>query len=436
MIERYSTEQMSAVWSDDARFARWTQMEMAACEVWCERGAIEKNELAQIQKAKPPSSARVKEIETVTHHDVVAFVQALSEQIGEPACRHVHRGLTSSDVVDTALALALRQSLDVLLKALVSLQAHVGYIALQHKHTPCIARTHGIHAEPSTFGLRLANWHTEIERNVRRLNRAKEDIQVAKLSGAVGHFSQTDPAFEKAVLARVGLKPEPIATQVVPRDRHASVLCALGLLASGLERFATEIRSLQRTEVQEVAEPFGKGQTGSSAMPHKRNPILTERICGLSRVVRSFVQVGLENIALWHERDISHSSAERVVLADAFHLSHYMVELFARVIKGLQVFPKNMEKNLFATKGLVFSQKVLHALIEKGMAREDAYRVVQSAAKKVWQQSTTDAQTDFQAALKEEQKVQQLLPDSELSACFALEPFFTHVDALFERAGL
>lgn len=433
MIGRYETEAMRRIWSAQAIFERWTAVEVAAVEAWAARGEVPDDELAQVcEKAAAPDAARVREIEKETNHDVVAFVRALGEIVGEPASRHLHRGLTSSDVLDTALAMGLSDALDVVESETRRLQVAVGELAAKHRGTPCAGRTHGIHAEPTTFGLRVAGWYTELGRNIERLKAARERIAVGKLSGAVGNFSQTDPDFEAFVLAKVGLEAEPVATQVVPRDRHAEVVSALALLGAGIERFATEVRALQRTDVGEAREPFGKGQTGSSAMPHKKNPIICERMTGMARLLRGYMVSAFENVALWHERDISHSSVERVILPDAFHLAHYMLGKFRGVVEGLVVDERRMRENLDTTRGMIFSQSVLGALLEKGMDRHEAYRLVQSAALQVWDGEAAD----FKAALAARSEVTDKLPSAELDAAFDLDRYTRHVDALFERAGI
>jgi adenylosuccinate lyase len=427
MIERYETQEMRALWNDEAVFMRWLQIEVTACEAFFARGEIPPAEMQQIHtKAHYNSVQRIREIEQETHHDVVAFVRATAEQIGEPAARHLHRGLTSSDIVDTGLAMALRDSLDVILGAASTLAAALKKRALEHKLTPCVGRTHGIHAEPTTFGLRLAGFYTEVNRSIERLKTARDNIAFGKLSGAVGTFSQTDPQFEAFVLNKLGLQAEPIATQVIPRDRHAELVNALALLGAALERMAMEVRSLQRTDVREVEEPFVKGQAGSSAMPHKRNPIISERVCGMARLLRSYSVSSQENICLWHDRDISHSSVERVMLPDAFHLAHYMLRKMTTLIEGLRVYPKAMLENLNKTRGLVFSQNVLGVLLKKGMDRTAAYKAVQHAAMQVWEEQVPD----FKTALKEH------LSDVELQRAFDFEPYFCQIDALFQRAGI
>lgn len=433
MIGRYETEAMRRIWSQQAIFQRWTDVEVAAVEAWAARGEVPEEELAQVrERAAAPDPDRVREIEKETNHDVVAFVRALGELVGEPASRHLHRGLTSSDVIDTALAMGLSDALDAVESETLRLQEAVGVLADKHRATPCAGRTHGIHAEPTTFGLRVAGWYTELGRNLERLKAAHQRIAFGKLSGAVGNFSQTDPDFEAFVLARVGLEAEPVATQVVPRDRHAEVMAALALLGACIERSATEVRALQRTDVGEAREPFGKGQTGSSAMPHKKNPIVCERMTGMARLLRGYLVSALENVALWHERDISHSSVERVILPDAFHLAHYMLGRFRGVVEGLVVNQGRMLENLDSTRGMIFSQSVLGALLESGMDRHEAYRLVQAAALEVWDGEAAD----FKAALSTRPEVTDRLSPEALDAAFNLERYTRHVDALFERAGI
>ncbi len=432
MIGRYQSKVIAAIWDEDAVFSRWTRIEVAACEAFHARGEIPAAEMEAIRRAHHQSAARVRELEQVTDHDVVAFVRALSETVGEPASRHLHRGLTSSDVVDTGLALALKESLAAVVAAVSELEREVGKLALAHKHTFCAGRTHGVHAEPTTFGVKLLGYVTELRRQRARLEAAQADVSHGKLSGAVGTFSQTDPAFEAFVLERLGLTPEPVATQVVPRDRHAAAMCALALLGGGIERLATEIRHLQRTEVREAEEPFKTGQTGSSAMPHKKNPITCERLCGMARLLRGYAVAALEDQALWHERDISHSSVERIAMPDAFHLAHYMCGQAARVVRDLRVYPQNMRENLEKTRGLLFSQTVLGLMLKAGMDRQAAYAIVQAAAMQVWE----GAAPSFEDALWQKPEVQRLLSREALHAAFDLAPYARHVDALFARAGL
>jgi adenylosuccinate lyase len=432
VIGRYETAAMRAIWDAEATFGRWTQVEVAACRAWHARKEISDADMQAIeQRAHHQSAMRVRQIEQETHHDVVAYVRAVAESIGE-AGRHIHRGLTSSDVVDTALAMALRDSFEVLLQSTQTLQKTVAERAMQHRDLLCVGRTHGIHAEPTTFGLRLAGWVTELQRHQVRLRHACTGIAFGKLSGAVGTFSQTDPEFEAHVLAQLRLQPEPIATQVVPRDRHAEAFAALANLAAGIERFATEVRHLQRTDVREVEEGFAPGQTGSSAMPHKRNPITCERLCGMARLLRGYSTASLENVALWHDRDISHSSVERVICPDAFHLVHYMVEQFTQVMQRLVVYPDAMAQNLHKTRGLVFSQNVLAALLAQGLERQAAYRIVQGCAMQVWEQPGAT----FESVLAAHPEVQEHLGANKLAAAFDPRAYTRHIAALFARAGL
>ena len=383
------------------------------------------------ERAAVPSAARVAEIEERTQHDLAAFVDAAAERLGPPG-RWLHYGLTSSDVLDTALALQLRDAGEVLLEGLERALAAVIRRAWEHRETPMVGHTHGVHAEPTTFGAKLAGWAFELDRDRERLAHALAGVRFGKLSGAVGTYGGGDPEVERVACERLGLSPEPVSTQVVPRDRHAELLSALALCASSLERFATEIRHLARTEVREVAEPFRRGQKGSSAMPHKRNPIVSERICGLARVVRAAASVGLENVALWHERDISHSSAERVVVPDAFLALDYMLDRFAWLVEGLVVHEERMRKNLDASHGVVFSQRVLLALVAAGLARDEAYRVLQRNALRAW-----DEEVDFRVLLEADEDVARVIDRHSLADAFDPADALRHVDILFERlAGL
>jgi adenylosuccinate lyase len=416
---------MAEVWSDESRLARWLEVELAALDAWAELGVVPAEAAAAIrERAVVPSPARVAEIEARTQHDVAAFVDAVAEGLG-PDGRWFHYGLTSSDVVDTALSLQIQRAGRVLLEAVDRAFDAVVARAEEHRQTLTIGRTHGVHAEPTTFGLKLAGWAFELDRGRVRLVRALEGLRVGKLSGAVGTYAATDPEVERIACERLGLEPAPSSTQILQRDRHAELLAALALVAASLEKFALEVRHLARTEVAEVQEPFGRGQKGSSAMPHKRNPVVSERICGLARVVRSAAAVGLENVALWHERDISHSSAERVVVPDAFLALDYMLDRFAWLVEGLVVRPERMLRNLEASHGLFFSQRLLLALVESGLARDDAYRLVQRHALRAW-----DEERDFRELVRADAEISGRV---DLEAVFSLEPYTRHVDTVFER---
>ena len=419
---------MQAVWSDEGKLARWLEVELAALDGWAATGAVPQEDVEEIRaRAVPPTPERVAEIEERTQHDLAAFVDAVAGELG-PAGRWFHYGLTSSDVLDTALALQVRDGGELLLAGLGRARAAVVAQAERHRDTACVGRTHGVHAEPTTFGAKLAGWAFELERDRARLERALEGMRSGKLAGAVGTYGGGDPEMERVACERLGLFPEPVATQVIPRDRHAELLSALALCAASLDRFATEIRHAARTEVREVQEPFRRGQKGSSAMPHKRNPIIAERICGLARVVRAAATVGLENVALWHERDISHSSAERVVVPDAFLALDYMLDRFAWLAEGLVVDTERMRRNLDASHGLVFSQRVLLALVESGLARDEAYRLVQRNALRAW-----DEETDFRALVEADEEVADRLRAEGIAAAFDLDEALRHVDVLFER---
>jgi len=416
---------MAKVWSDERKLALWLEVEVAALEAWAELGAVPVETARAIrERARPPSPERVAELERSTNHDVAAFVDAVAAELGDEG-RWFHYGLTSSDVLDTALALQVREAGALLLDGLERAFDAVARRADEHRHTITIGRTHGVHAEPTTFGLKLAGWAFELDRDRARLRRALETMRVGKLSGAVGTYSATDPELERLACERLALEPEPVSTQVVPRDRHAELLATLALIASSLERFALEIRHLARTEVREVEEPFGRGQKGSSAMPHKRNPITAERICGLARVVRGAALVGFENVALWHERDISHSSAERISLPDAFLAVDYMLDRLAWVVDGLVVHAGRMRRNLDSSHGLHFSQRVLLALVEAGLPRDAAYRLVQAHAARAW-----DEELDFRALVEADPEI---VARVDLEGVFDPAAYTRHVDAVFER---
>jgi adenylosuccinate lyase len=416
---------MARIWSEEGKLARWLDVELAALEGWAEAGTIPAETVEQIRaRAEPPSPERVAEIEERTQHDVAAFVDAVAELLG-PDGRWFHHGLTSSDVLDTALALQIRDAGTLILDGLDRVLAIVVARAEEHRETLQIGRTHGIHAEPTTFGFKLAGWAFELDRARTRVERALDGMRVGKLSGAVGTYSAIDPEVERIACERLGLEPAPISTQILQRDRHAQLLSALALAAASLEKFALEIRHLARTEVGEVMEPFRSGQKGSSAMPHKRNPIVAERICGLARVVRAAATVGLENVALWHERDISHSSAERVVIPDAFLALDYMLDRFAWLVEGLVVRTERMRRNLESSHALFFSQRLLLALVEVGLERDEAYRLVQRHALRAW-----DEEQDFRELVRADGELARRL---DLDAVFDLTAYTRHIDTVFER---
>jgi adenylosuccinate lyase len=427
MIPRYSRPEMARLWSDENRFATWLKVELAATEVLSEGGLVPPEALAAIKEKARFDVARIEAIEKEVQHDVIAFVSNVAENVG-PEGRWLHYGLTSSDVVDTALSMLMRDALDLIDDDLLALMDVLRKRALEFKHTPMIGRTHGVHAEPMTFGLKLALWHAELARDRERLARAHATISVGKLSGAVGTFSHLPPAVEEAVCARLGLASAPIASQVLQRDRHAEVLSTLAILGAGLETFAVEVRALQKTEVREVEEPFGEKQKGSSAMPHKRNPVGCEQITGLARILRANAHAAMENVALWHERDISHSSVERVIVPDTFLALDHMLRRFTDIVRGLSVYPERMRKNLEATRGLVFSGQLLLQLTARGMRREDAYRVVQRHAMESWR-----ADTDFRKRVAADPEIRAVLKEHEVAEVFRLEQYLQHVDAIFER---
>jgi adenylosuccinate lyase len=428
VIARYSRPEMSRIWSEEGKLARWLDVELAALDGWAEVGAIPADEVAAIRaRAEVPTPERVAEIEQTTDHDLAAFVDAVSEQLG-PEGRWVHYGLTSSDVVDTALALQLREAGELVVRGIDRALAAVVRRAEEHRRTVCIGRSHGIHAEPTTFGWKLAGWAFELDRARDRLERALETCRVGQLSGTVGTYAAIDPEVERIACERLGLEPDPVSTQVISRDRHAELLNALAVCATSLDRFATEIRHLARTEVREVEEPFAAGMKGSSAMPHKRNPKVAERVSGLARVVRSAALVGLENMPLWHERDISHSSAERVVIPDAFLALDYMLDRFTWIVEGLVVYPERMERNLWASHGLFFSHRLLLALIESGLERTDAYQLVQRNAMRAW-----DEERDFGELVRADGEITAHLDERALADVFDLNATIANLDSTFDR---
>ena len=426
MIERYTLPEMAAIWSDDRKFENWKLVETTALEAFEETGIAPSGVADQVRKAGCPTREEVSAREAVTNHDLAAFVDVLGEKAGEPASGWIHYGLTSSDVVDTAGGLLLRDSADLLLDVVVELFATVKAKALEHRDTYMIGRTHGIWAEPTTFGLKLASWAFELDRDRKRLEDARSVVSVGKISGAVGTYAHVSAEIEARICASLGLAVEPASTQVTARDRHAQYLSTLALIGASIERMATEVRHLQRSEVGEARESFGKGQKGSSAMPHKRNPILSERMTGMARLLRGYAQVGLENVALWHERDISHSSAERVVLADASTVLHYMLVKFTSLVENLVVDEDRMMLNIESTRGLVFSQAVLLALIETGMTRDDAYRIVQRSGMAAWNGDGT-----LRDLLASDAEVP--LDGKRLDACFDLATILESSDPVFQR---
>jgi adenylosuccinate lyase len=429
MIARYTLSEMGALWSEANKFQKWLDVEIAVCEVHAEMGVIPREALEEIKTRARFSVERINEIEKTVDHDVIAFTTALAENIGT-AARFVHYGLTSSDVVDTALALLLRDSCALLLEKIDALLDVLKRRAFEFKDTPQIGRTHGVHAEPTSFGLTFALWYDEMRRNRARLERARDAVSTGKISGAVGAFAHLDPSVEERVCARLGLTPAPVSTQIIQRDIHAEYLTTLAIIASSLDKFALQIRHWQRTEVREAEERFKRGQKGSSAMPHKRNPILSERICGLARVVRGNAVAGLESVALWHERDISHSSAERVVLPDSSIAVDYMLTKAASLIENLVVYPERMLQNLQATRGLVFSGQLLLALTQAGVARERAYELAQRNAMAVWDDPTG---ADFKARVLEDKEIAAHLSREQIERVFALETYTRNVDKIFAR---
>ena len=429
MIERYSRPKMKKVWSDENKFNKWLDVEIAACDAWAEIGVVPREAIPKIKLAKC-NIKRMDEILQQTHHDMTAFLGSVAESLGKES-RFIHLGLTSSDIMDTALSLQMVEATELLAVDIKELTSALAQKAMEHKYTPMIGRTHGIHAEPITFGLKLSLWVEEMRRNSQRLAEAKRSIAVGKISGAVGTYATVPPEVEQKTCHKLGLAPAPVSSQVLQRDRPAQFLTTLDITAGSLEKFATEVRGLQKTEVRELEEPFGANQTGSSAMPHKRNPELCERICGLARLIRGHALTAMENIALWHERDISHSSTERIIFPDSCLALDYCLALFTSIIKGLQVSPQRMKKNMELTKGLVFSQRVMLALIDKGLSRQKAYELVQRIAMKAWK-----GNKDFLNLLKADSEVMESLPQPELEALFDYQYYLRHVDEIFERLGL
>ncbi len=430
MIERYTTESMGTIWSDQNKYQVWLDVEIAVLEVLCEDGIVPKEDLDTIKSKAKFSVERILEIEEETHHDVIAFLTNLSENIG-PSARFIHLGMTSSDLLDTALALLCKQSGEIIAEKLNKFHSILRKLAIKYKNTFQIGRSHGVHAEPITFGLKLALWSEEIKRHINRFESAIEDIKYGQISGAVGTYQHLDPSVEVRTCKKLGLYPSSVSNQVVQRDHHAQFLTALALIGCTIEKIAVEIRHLQRTEVLEAEEFFAKGQKGSSAMPHKRNPIITERLTGFARLLRSNSMAAMENVALWHERDISHSSVERIIIPDSTNLIDYMLNKVNNLFENLIVYPDNMMKNLNLTNGLIFSQEVLLKLIQKGTSREDAYKLVQKNAMQVWEQKI-----DFKQLLKKDEDISKLLTDSEIDSLFDLNKILVNINKIFERLGL
>lgn len=431
MIARYTRPRMGSIWEEENKFRLWLEIELLACEAQAFIGVIPAEAVQTIRRKASFDIARIGEIEREVKHDVIAFLTNVGETVG-PESRFIHLGMTSSDVLDTALAVQMKQSAELILEDLEELRKILARRAVEHKHTVMVGRTHGIHAEPVTLGLKFALWYAETERNIARMNAAMETISVGQISGAVGTYAHIDPSVEAFVCTRLGLKPAPVSTQVLQRDRHAEYMATLAVIGASLEKFATEIRHLQKTEVLEVEEYFSRGQKGSSAMPHKRNPITCERIAGLARVLRGNAVAALENVALWHERDITHSSVERIVIPDSCILLDYMLAQFTDILSNLLVYPENMLKNLERTKGLIFSQSVLLALAKKGMKREDAYRIVQTHAMKVWE----GGRENFEDLIRKDSEIQKILDENDMEEIFDLKKNVKHVDAVFARLGL
>jgi len=427
MIDRYALPAMKNIWQEENKYKIWLEIELLACEALFQLKKINKDAIENIKKNARYSLSRIQEIEKITQHDVLAFTTAVGENLGKYS-RYFHQGLTSSDILDTSLALELKQSAEIIIEDIERLIRVLKEKALEHKYTLMVGRTHGVHAEPITLGFKFALWFSEMQRNLERIKRAKEEISYGKISGAVGTFAHLDPYVEEYVCKELSLKPAKISNQIIQRDRHAYYLITLALIASSLEKIATEIRSLQRTEIYEVEEKFAIGQKGSSAMPHKRNPIICERVCGLSRVVRANAIAAMENVNLWNERDISHSSAERIIIPDSNILIDYMLQKFTNLITNLNIYPEHMKQNLEKTKGLIFSQKIMLELTKRGLSREEAYKIVQNISMQVWQ-----GQADFKALLLENAEVGQYLTKSEIEECFDYQTYLRNIDIIFTR---
>lgn len=430
MLERYTRPEMGAIWTDQNRYQAWLEVEILADEAWAELGEIPKEDVALIREKATFDIDRILEIEAQTRHDVVAFTRAVSESLGDES-KWVHYGLTSTDVVDTAYGYLMKQANDLIREDLNRFVTIIGEKAKEYKHTVMMGRTHGVHAEPTTFGLKLALWYAEMKRNVERFERAAKGVEAGKISGAVGTFANIPPFVEEYVCEKLGIRAQDISTQVLPRDLHAEYFSAMALIATSIEKFATEIRGLQKSETREVEEFFAKGQKGSSAMPHKRNPIGSENMAGLARVVRGHMVTAYENVSLWHERDISHSSAERIIIPDTTILIDYMLNRFGNIVKNLTVFPENMKRNMNATFGLIYSQRVMLKLIDRGMTREQAYDLVQPKTAQAW-----DEQTDFRPLLEADPAITDVLSKADLDDAFDYNHHLKQVDTIFERVGL
>lgn len=430
MLERYTRPEMGAIWTDQNRYQAWLEVEILADEAWAELGEIPKEDVALIREKATFDIDRILEIEAQTRHDVVAFTRAVSESLGDES-KWVHYGLTSTDVVDTAYGYLMKQANDLIREDLNRFVTIIGEKAKEYKHTVMMGRTHGVHAEPTTFGLKLALWYAEMKRNVERFERAAKGVEAGKISGAVGTFANIPPFVEEYVCEKLGIRAQDISTQVLPRDLHAEYFSAMALIATSIEKFATEIRGLQKSETREVEEFFAKGQKGSSAMPHKRNPIGSENMAGLARVVRGHMVTAYENVSLWHERDISHSSAERIIIPDTTILIDYMLNRFGNIVKNLTVFPENMKRNMNATFGLIYSQRVMLKLIDHGMTREQAYDLVQPKTAQAW-----DEQTDFRPLLEADPAITDVLTKADLDDAFDYTHHLKQVDTIFERVGL
>lgn len=430
MIDRYTRPEMGAIWTEENKFKAWLEVEILADEAWAELGVIPKEDVAKIRENASFDINRIYEIEKETRHDVVAFTRAVSESLGEER-KWVHYGLTSTDVVDTAWSYLIKQANTILLKDIENFIGILKNKAQEHKYTVMMGRTHGVHAEPTTFGLKMALWYEEMKRNLERFKQASAGIEYGKISGAVGTYANIDPFVEKYVCEKLGTKPAPISTQTLQRDRHAHYMSTIALIATSIEKFAVEIRGLQKSETREVEEAFAKGQKGSSAMPHKRNPIGSENMTGMARVIRGYMLTAYENVPLWHERDISHSSAERIIIPDATIALNYMLNRFGNIVKNLTVFPENMKRNMDRTLGLIYSQRVLLALIDKGLVREEAYDTVQPKAMEAW-----ETQVPFRTLIEADEKITSKLSAEEIADCFDYNYHLKNVDFIFDRLGL